>query len=183
MAETKKEFFYIAECPVPGGCSTQCWKRAAIWGWDIDDTKNRLIGHLVNSSYHQMDLCDATQLADEVEILSDTWADRFEPPPKRHRPQPPSAPPPAQELSYIKDEQVDQEETILSIVPEDHVVFSKVQFQMLADSLGRASLAVKQAARLSAAAARAFQDESANIDHAKATLESIAAKAEVGSFV
>lgn len=180
-SSSRDVYYFIRTCPVQDGCSSQCWKRAGVWSWDVEDCKSRLVSHLVNSSYHGFDLADAMIYAEDVQIETGT---NSEPPQKRPRPAQPDHPPPHvvnPPPHMVKDEEEQPAEVTTLMRAEGDVIFNKVQFGMLADSIGRASLAVKQAARVSAAAARAFSDEAANLDQCKATLESIAAKAELDS--
>ena len=76
-------YFYLEECPEKETCSSTAWKRAAVWGWNLEDAKNNLIRHLMVSQLHAMDKDTATLQAECVQWMEAEWEEQ--PQPKRQR--------------------------------------------------------------------------------------------------
>jgi hypothetical protein len=170
MANT---YYFVGTCPGEG-CTRESFKKAGCWGWTEAEARSRLTLHLQRSSFHELDYEDAKLLAETADVQTDTHV------PSRKRPRQPDNPPPEREEEPIYEEPpVD----VLAL-PADgaNITMSRVNYQSIIDSVARASTAVKHAARLSAAAARAFQDESTVLDNVKHTLETIVANSEVAGI-
>ena len=177
-----KQFFFLTECPEPS-CSHASFKKAGVWGYTVDDAKVRLVHHLTKSSYHSLSKAEATDMAENVawELSGEHEEDEQQVPqckrPRPSEPRPPAIPP---------DMSVRIEQALAPFggppVMGESVTIRRVEFQGIVDSVNRATVAVRQCQRLSAAASRAFADEASHLDSVKATLENILAQSEVADF-
>lgn len=98
-AMTSRTCFFVRECPCSDRCSTQAWKRAAVWGYSQEEAREKLIKHLIRSGVHLLPKPDAALMAnlaeydsyeEEVEQVEghqeEGAADHSEPIAKRPRP-------------------------------------------------------------------------------------------------
>ena len=151
-----------------------------VWGWTVEEVHERLVAHLMKSSYHGLSGPDACAMSEASTVLEKDCDPAW----KRARksPEPPTQPPPLRALGDGMQQQhpqaAEQPPSDVSIVGEN-ISVRRVDFQAIVDSLNRASLAVRQAQRLAGAASRAFADEAANLDNIKSTLESILASTDI----
>ena len=93
MAAVEGEtYFYCAACPCAESCSAAAWKRAAVWGWTLEEAKNVLMRHLTLSGNHMLDEDMAGHM---VEVADDVEEPYVAPPPenprKRQRSEPAAA--------------------------------------------------------------------------------------------
>ena len=178
-------YFQVKWCPMAEHCTTDSFKRAAVWGWNESECKDRLIGHLTRSSLHQMTQEDAETAAEQADVEAMEW----EPPRKRARQ--PTEPPTAAHYQQQQQEITEAEELqdvatsslgeIQSILDAggsslgQNVTFRLVDFQAMMDSVNRAISAVKQAQLIAASATRAFGDEKVCLEQVKRGLQDIGA--------
>ena len=64
-----RKFIYCRQCPAHGDCSAAAWKRAAAWGWSIDEAQGAVVRHLMSSGLHNLDHEDAVELSDAAEYV------------------------------------------------------------------------------------------------------------------
>ena len=148
-----------------------------VWGWTVEEVHERLVAHLMKSSYHGLSGPDACAMSEASTVLEKDCDPAW----KRARksPEPPTQPPPLRALGAAMQQQpAEQLPSDLSIVGEN-ISVRRVDFQAIVDSLNRASLAVRHAQRLAGAANRAFADEAANLDNIKSTLECSLASTDI----
>ncbi len=83
-------YFKVNSCPLGDVCSNKSFKNAAMWGWEKEECKERVLAHLIKSTYHQMEVADAQILADDVEIVEVEYEEE----PQTKRPKARPTPPP-----------------------------------------------------------------------------------------
>lgn len=66
--EAPADYFFVAECPLKETCTPSAWKKAACWGWSLEEARSQVVRHLMKSGHHQMGKDAAEELADTIEI-------------------------------------------------------------------------------------------------------------------
>ena len=74
----QQPYFYLAECPADG-CSKPAWKKAAVWGWTVEEAKAQLVRHLTVSGLHELDNNDAEAIAELQEWNTGAWEEKQAP--------------------------------------------------------------------------------------------------------
>jgi hypothetical protein len=148
-----------------------------------EEAKERLLLHLINSSYHQLSYDEAALAVDQSANIEEKV---------HYAPQQPSEPPPTKRLRAQADDIAEAvvsrlglasgsggngTETALATTAatpcEQDIVLRRQTFLSVLDSIKRASLVVRQAQRLAHAANRAYTDEAANLEGIQSDLQNI----------
>ena len=82
-------YWYCAECPCADSCSAAAWKRAAVWGWTLEECQAVLKKHLTLSGNHLLDEDTAAHMVEVADYVEEPYV---APAPENQRKRPRSEP-------------------------------------------------------------------------------------------
>ena len=162
-------FFYARECPCKEECTPANFKSWQPWGWTEESCRAQVMRHLVGSGKHKNGEDRKLEFecaVEAMELETDTY-DAMEHVPKRLRIDDRALAPSAMLCNMAPRSMESMRRHGGSLSADGSNPISRQDLKEVSDSLGRCVTSARHAQRLSAMAAKAFEDEAGIFEEVK----------------
>jgi len=210
LRHSRDHYFQVSECPLSNECTPENWKKWRVWGWTEQEALEQCRAHLTRGLHRcseeevvalmagvQLEVVDARrQLGSQVPPVKRQRHEQQQRQQQHHSSSDQSRGSGGQIAVDVEDvvhrtvravmgqtQHRPQQLSLVRQVPasrESTITMSTAEFSIIIDSVGRAAAAAKQAGRMAAAAATAFESEAGIFAEICDALKTMRSHAESG---